>query len=63
MIERASPVQLRKALELSHQFAKMGVNFVPMPVCNDDEQRALVAQALNKLGQMEAQADDTTKGA
>lgn len=57
MIERASPIQLRKALELSNQFAKMGVNFVPMPVCNDEEQRALVAQAIDKLAEMEAQAE------
>ena len=58
MIERASPVQLRKALELAHQFSKMGVNFVPMPVANDAEQRVLVAQALDKLAQMEQMADE-----
>jgi hypothetical protein len=57
MIERASPAQLRKALELSHQFVKMGVNFVPMPVANDYEQRAMVMQALDKLAKLELDAD------
>ncbi|WP_426110978.1 DUF1382 family protein [Massilia sp. PWRC2] len=51
-------MQLRKALELAHQFSKMGVNFVPMPVANDAEQRDLVAQALGKLAQIEQMADE-----
>jgi hypothetical protein len=53
MIERASPAQLRKALELANLFARVGVNFVPVPVANDEEQRALVEQALGKLAEIE----------
>jgi hypothetical protein len=53
MLERASPVQIRKALELANLFVKMGVNFVPVPVASDDEQQKLVAQALDKLAEME----------
>lgn len=57
MIERASPVHLRKALELANLFVKMGVNFVPFPVASGEEQRALVEQALAKLEKMEREAD------
>lgn len=60
MLERASPIQLRKALELANVFVKLGVNFVPVPVSSDEEQRALVEQALAKLARMEQDAEDTS---
>lgn len=56
MLERASPLQLRKALELANLFVKMGVNSVPVPVASDEEQAELVGQALDKLAIMEQQA-------
>lgn len=59
MLERASPVQLRKALDLANLFVKLGVNFVPVPVANDDEQVTLVEQALAKLAELEAAASTT----
>lgn len=49
MLERASPVQLRKALEAANIFVKMGINFVPMPVANEAEHADLLAQAFDKL--------------
>jgi hypothetical protein len=58
MLERASPVQLRKALELANLFVKMGVNFVPVPVASDEEQHELVSQALDKLAELEKAADE-----
>lgn len=57
MLNRASPAQLRKALELANLFVKMGVNFVPVPVISDEEQEELVWQALDKLATMERQAE------
>ena len=57
MLERASPIQLRKALELANLFVKMGVNFVPVPVASNEEQAELVAQAMAKLEVMEQQAE------
>jgi len=56
MIERASPVQLRKALEMANHFVKAGINFVPVPVANEEEQRALLARAITKLNAMEQDA-------
>lgn len=58
MVERASPVTLRKALELANLFVKVGVNFVPVPVTNDEEQRELVEKALKRLAEIEAASDD-----
>lgn len=62
MLERASPAQLRKALELANVFVKMGVNFVPVPVSNEAEQVELVQQALEKLKEMEQQAEGADHG-
>jgi hypothetical protein len=61
MIKRASPVQLRKALELANLFVKMGVNFVPVPVASDEEQHALAEQALANLEKMEREADNAER--
>lgn len=57
MIERASPPQLRKALEVANVFTKMGVGFVPMPVANEAEFNALMQQAIAKLADMEQQIE------
>lgn len=58
MVERASPITLRKALELANLFVEVGVNFVPVPVTSDDEQRELVEKALKRLAEIEAASDD-----
>lgn len=35
MIERASPAELRKALEVARQLAQAGILFVPLPVIDE----------------------------
>lgn len=57
MIMRASPVVLRKALELAHLYVRMGVNFVAVPVTTEAEQAELAARAMDKLAEMEKEAD------
>jgi len=57
MIERASPVQLRKALEVANLFTKMGIGFVPMPVANSAEFDKLAQEAMDKLAELEKSAD------
>ena len=56
MIERASPVQLRKALEMANLFVKAGMRFVPMPVTSDDEYDEMMRAAIAKIGEMEQAA-------
>jgi hypothetical protein len=46
MIERASPAQLRKALEIADTYKKTGLGFVPMPVANSAEFEAMAAQVV-----------------
>lgn len=56
MVDRASPVQQRKALEIANTFTRMGVGFVPMPVANAAEFDAMMNQAIEKLASMEHEA-------
>jgi hypothetical protein len=53
MVDRASPAQQRKALEVANLFVKMGIGFVPMPVASAAEFDAMVKKANDKLAEME----------
>jgi hypothetical protein len=48
-MNRASPVQLRKSLDVAHAFAKAGVNFVCMPVVDEADHANLADQAQERL--------------
>lgn len=48
-MNRASPVDLRKAIEAAHTYVKAGLLFVPMPVLNEQDHAGLVAQADSRL--------------
>lgn len=48
-MNRASPVDLRKAIELATQLMRAGVLFVPMPALNEDDHAALVTQMEHRL--------------
>lgn len=52
-MNRASPSDLRKALEVAHLYAKMGINFVPVPVLNTAEQNELADRAVAALEKIE----------
>lgn len=67
MVDRASPAQQRKALEVANLFVKMGIGFVPIPVSSSDEFEKLTAESMQKLADLEelvgAQGSDNQKGA
>jgi hypothetical protein len=48
-MNRASPVQLRKSLEVASAFAKAGIRFVCMPVVDEADHANLVDQAQERL--------------
>ena len=48
-MERASPVELRKAVDMANALVKVGLSFVPMPVLDDADREALVAQAMARM--------------
>lgn len=51
-MNRASPVDLRKSLEMANSLAQIGIRFVPIPVATEEEFQALVARVHNKLNQL-----------
>lgn len=52
-MNRASPVDLRLALEMAHRLAKAGVVFVPVPVLSNEDKAILVRDAYMRLDQIE----------
>jgi hypothetical protein len=56
-MNRASPVDLRKAMDATLTLFKAGVLFVPMPVLNGDDHLQLVMQCQDRLEQMEQEAE------
>ncbi len=48
-MDKCSPVEMRKALELVDVFKKTGIRFVPMPVFDDEDHAKTVAKMQDKL--------------
>lgn len=42
IIERCSPAEMRKNLEMVHQFEKIGLDFVPIPVKSAEHKQELM---------------------
>ncbi|EMQ1504157.1 TPA: DUF1382 family protein [Klebsiella pneumoniae] len=62
-MNRASPVDLRKCLEIANRLALIGVRFVPIPVATEEEFQALSAELSRKLEQMAVEAEKSEGGA
>lgn len=58
-MNRASPVDLRKAIEVANAYTKAGILFVPMPVLNEADLHVLARQASERLEQI---IEETEKG-
>jgi hypothetical protein len=56
IIDLASPVQMRKTLELVDVLKRAGVLFVPVPVLSEDEFRAQLAEVERRLSEIEGMA-------
>jgi hypothetical protein len=48
-MNRASPVYLRRAAEMTQRFVKAGILFVPMPAFDQADHDALVARSAERL--------------
>ena len=57
MTEKCSPVEMRKNLAMVDLFSKQGVDFVPIPVKNEEDKQKLVAQMMAALDHLEEQAE------
>ncbi|HDT3081135.1 TPA: DUF1382 family protein [Klebsiella aerogenes] len=62
-MNRASPVDLRKSIEIANHLARIGIRFVPIPVATDEEFQALAAELSRKLEQMAVEAEKDEGGA
>ncbi|MBX4738293.1 MULTISPECIES: DUF1382 family protein [Klebsiella] len=62
-MNRASPVDLRKSLEIANRLALIGVRFVPIPVATEEEFQALAAELSRKLDQIAVEAEKSEGGA
>ncbi|HCR1906542.1 TPA: DUF1382 family protein [Enterobacter asburiae] len=62
-MNRASPVDLRKSLEISNHLAHIGIRFVPIPVATEEEFQTLSAELSRRLEQMAVEAEKNEGGA
>ena len=56
-MNRASPVNLRLALEMAHSLAKAGVDFVTIPVLSNEDKAILVRDAYMRITQIEKETE------
>ncbi|MGL4467944.1 MAG: DUF1382 family protein [Plesiomonas shigelloides] len=56
-MEKASPVEIRKCMEMANALARAGIRFVAVPVSNDIEFTAEMAKAINKLESLEKECE------
>lgn len=61
-MNRASPVDLRKSIEIANHLAHIGIRFVPIPVATGEEFHALSAELSRKLEQMAVEAEKNEGG-
>ena len=62
-MNRASPVDLRKSLEITNHLAHIGIRFVPIPVATEEEFQVLAAELSRRLEQMAVEAEKNEGGA
>ncbi|MDH5185227.1 MAG: DUF1382 family protein [Gammaproteobacteria bacterium] len=53
-MDKATPTDMRKALEAVDALKKAGILFVPMPVLNDKDHSELQTQLLTRMVKLEA---------
>ena len=55
-MNRASPVELRKAISMAQAFVQGGIDFVAIPVLNDEDKATLVADLTRRLDAIEKES-------
>ena len=56
-MQRATPVQMRKSLELVELFMQTGLRFVPMPIFDENDFNHCIAEMSKKLNEIERRAN------
>ncbi len=60
-MNKASPVEIRKCLEMANILAHAGIRFVPVPVTSDDEFNSLVSHSYGILDKIADDCDTTNR--
>lgn len=61
-MNRASPVEMRQALEAAQAYKAAGILFVAIPVFSEEEKRARVEEAYVRMGQATNEAEYSNHG-
>ncbi len=56
-MNKTSPVDLRKSLEIANHLARIGIRFVPIPAATEEEFQTLAAELSRRLEQMAVEAE------
>ena len=56
-MNRASPVEMRRSLDMAKALQEAGILFVPMPVANAVEASEMIERAQDRLERMALDAD------
>ncbi|EPC3581459.1 DUF1382 family protein [Citrobacter braakii] len=62
-MNKTSPVDLRKSLEIANHLARIGIRFVPIPAATEEEFQTLAAELSRRLEQMAVEAEKNEGGA
>ncbi|HDC4530788.1 DUF1382 family protein [Enterobacter asburiae] len=62
-MNKATPVDLRKSIEIANHLAHIGIRFVPIPAATEEEFQALAAELSRRLVQMAVEAEKNECGA
>ena len=60
-MEKADPVQMRKALEVVQAFKENMILFVPVPVLDEDDKRELYRKVHDRLDVILSECDNATE--
>lgn len=60
-MNKVSPVEIRKCLEMANSLAHAGIRFVPVPVTSDDEFNSLVSHSYGILDKIADDCDTTNR--
>lgn len=56
-MQRADPVEMRKALVAADSMRNAGILFVPMPVLNKDDYKEMITEVMRRLDVLEQQCE------
>lgn len=57
-MEKCSPVEMRKNMEVAELFQRTGIDFVPMPVINSEHKQELIKQMKSLFNAIIAESEN-----